>query len=82
MTSTRLQERKAFISHQVDHFDEADHELGEDNLNHSEEDDPSPHSVLYPPSTLLDLRNSPRLLFLTNCGESFQMLPITHFIAF
>ena len=38
-------QRKAFTSHQVHHFDESDHELGEDNLNDSEEDDPSPYSV-------------------------------------
>ena len=35
--------RKAFISHQVDHFDESDNEFGEDNLNDSEEDSPSPY---------------------------------------
>ena len=34
-------QRKDFISYQVDHFDESDHEFGED----SEEDDPSPYSV-------------------------------------
>ena len=36
---------KAFISHQVDHFDESDHEFGEDNMNNSEEDDPSSNST-------------------------------------
>ena len=40
-------QRKAFISHQVDHFDESDHEFGEDNLNNSEEEDPSPYSVFH-----------------------------------
>ena len=38
-------QRKASISHQVDHFDQSDHEFGEDNLKDSEEDDPSPYSV-------------------------------------
>ena len=63
-------QRKAFISHQVDNFDESDHEFGEDNLNDSEEDDPSPSSVFNPPSTLLKLRNPPWFLFPTNFGES------------
>ena len=36
---------KAFITHQDDHFDESGHEFGEDNLNDSEKDDPSPYSV-------------------------------------
>ena len=38
-------QKKTFISHQVDNFDESDHEFGEDILNDSEEDDPSPYSV-------------------------------------
>ena len=38
-------QRKAFISYQIDHFDETDHEFGEDNLNDSEEDGPSSYSV-------------------------------------
>ena len=43
--ATRQKQRKAFNSHQVDHIDESDHEFGEDILNDSEEDDPSPYSV-------------------------------------
>ena len=62
-------QRKAFISHQVDHFDESDHEFGEDNLGDSAEDDSSPHSILNPSATLLNLRNPPRFLFPTNLGR-------------
>ena len=36
--------RKAIISHQVDNYDESDHEFGEDNLTDSEGDDPSSYS--------------------------------------
>ena len=43
--SAGQKQRKAFISHQVDPLDESEHEFGEDNLNDSEEDDPSPYSV-------------------------------------
>ena len=43
--SAGQEQRKAFISHLVDHFDQSDHEFGEDNLNDSEEDDPSQCSV-------------------------------------
>ena len=43
--SAGQKQRKSFISHQIDHFDESDHEFGEDNLNDQEEDGPSPYSV-------------------------------------
>ena len=43
--SAGKKQMKAFISHQVDNFDESDHEFGEDSLNDSGEDDPSSYSV-------------------------------------
>ena len=53
--SAEQKHRKAFISHQVDHFDESDHEFEEDTWNDSEEDNPSPYSVFSPLPILLNL---------------------------
>ena len=68
--------RKAFISHQADHFDEPDYEYEEDISNGPEEDDPSPYSVVQSSCnlTLQNLRNPPKF-FLTNFGEIFQSQP-------
>ena len=41
------QQRKVFISHQVDNFDESDYESGKDILNESEEVYPSSYSVFH-----------------------------------
>ena len=38
--------RQAFISQQVDSFDESDHDAGEDTLLEQKEDDSSPYSIL------------------------------------
>ena len=43
--TARQKQRKAFISHQVDPFDESDHEFGEDNSTDQDEDDPSPCDI-------------------------------------
>ena len=63
-------QRKAFISHQVDHFDESGHEFGEDNLNDS--DDSSPYSVFQYSFNFSEPGKPTKVLFLTNSGESFQ----------
>ena len=44
--STGQKQSEAFISHQVDNFNESDHEFGEANLTDSVEDGPSSYSVL------------------------------------
>ena len=60
------------ISHQVDHFDESDHEFGGENLNDSDEDDPSPYTVFHSSFNSTEPKKPTKVLILTNLGEMFQ----------
>ena len=73
--STGQKQRKAFISHQVDHFDESGHEFGEDNLNDSEKDDPSPYSVFQSSVNSTEPKKPTKVFAPYHLGESFQMWP-------
>ena len=72
--SAGQKQRKPFISHQVDNFDESDHEFGEDSRK---EDDPSSHSVSQSSINSLNPRNPPKSLFFTNFGQISQRKPNT-----
>ena len=73
--SAGQKQNKAFISHQFDHFDESDHEFGEDNLNDSEEDDPSPYSVFQSSFNSTEPKKPTKVFIPYNFGEIFQWQP-------
>ena len=62
MTSTmrRTKISQAFISQQVDSFDESNPDHGEDTLLDKEEDDSSPYSIFQSSFNYPDLKNLPR----------------------
>ena len=68
---TGQKQRKAFISHPVDYFDETDHEFGEDNFNDSEEDDPSSYSFFQSSFNSTEPKKHTKVFILYQIQEDF-----------